>query len=157
MPDSPAHFRQAQRNLKVVAWLNSSDTSYWDWQITTLFYSALHLINGHIVATEGTFYNSHAEVRNCIHWQSGRKASLPREIGLAYEKLQLLSRKARYLYDPERPESNKPQYAGADSFEKAVYAFDKVYRHIAGLYGLELEPVQINCAKAGWNNRTLPL
>lgn len=157
MPDSASHFRQAERNLKVVEWLNSSPNHYWDWQVTTLFYSALHLINGHICETDGGFYNTHSSVQSIIYYKNTQsKASLPREIGIAYEKLQLLSRKARYLYDPTQPKSDKLQFVGPDGFEKAVNAYETVYRFLSSTYYLGIQPIQISCLKAGWENRPLP-
>lgn len=95
MPESAFHFRQSQRNLKVVELMNQSSEKYWDWQVTALFYSALHLINGHIRETDGGFYNSHSSVQTIIHYSNFEsKAKLPREICIAYEKLQLFSRKS---------------------------------------------------------------
>jgi len=157
MPDASAHFRQAERNLQVVSILNSNPENYWDWQVTALFYSALHLVNGHIIKTDGGFYNSHAAVQTIIHYRNTEsKASLPREIVIAYEKLQLLSRKARYLFDPSMSNHKGPQFVGAVGFESAVHAYELVYRHIAHLYNLQVEQIQINCLKAGWKNRALP-
>jgi hypothetical protein len=158
MPDSIYHFRQAERNLKVVELLNASPNHYWDWQVTALFYSALHLVNAHIIETDGGFYNTHAAVQTKINYQNAEsKARLPREVGIAYEKLQFLSRKARYLYDPSAKTKLNPEFIGADGFEKAVHAFEVVYKHLSSAYDLNISPVNISCIKAGWRNRTLPL
>ncbi|MBL7811948.1 MAG: hypothetical protein JNL57_06955 [Bacteroidetes bacterium] len=158
MPDSSSHFRQAERNLKVVEVLNSSPEHYWDWQVTALFYSALHLINGHIMETDGGFYNTHASVQSIIYFNNtGSKAKLPREVGVAYEKLQLLSRKARYLYDPEGRNLGNPQFVGADGFEKAVYAYEIVCKYITQTYNVKVDSINISCLKAGWEKRSLPL
>jgi hypothetical protein len=158
MPDANSHFRQADRNLQVVSVLNTNPSSYWDWQVTALFYSALHLVNGHIMKTDGGFYNTHASVQIIIHpGNTESKARLPRDIVLAYEKLQFLSRKAQYLYDASNGNSHNPQYVGAGGFERAVHAYEVVYAHLAALHHLKIDPIYINCLKAGWQNRSLPL
>ena len=40
MPESVFHYRQAERNLKLVETLNLTPEKFWDWQVTALFYSA---------------------------------------------------------------------------------------------------------------------
>jgi hypothetical protein len=137
--------------------MNQSSEKYWDWQVTALFYSALHLINGHIRETDGGFYNSHSSVQTIIHYSNFEsKAKLPREICIAYEKLQLFSRKSRYLFDPHSNINEKPEYIGADGFEKSVYAFDLIYNYLKELYNLNFDKIQVSCLKSGWVNRCVP-
>ena len=39
------HFLQSAHNKKTSDYLATTDSQYYDWAITTLFYSSLHLIN----------------------------------------------------------------------------------------------------------------
>jgi hypothetical protein len=157
MPESVFHYRQAERNLKLVETLNLTPEKFWDWQVTALFYSALHLVNGHIKETDGGYYYTHVSVQNIIHHSNeGSKSKLPREVGVAYEKLQLLSRRARYLFDPTGKSIAQPNYVGADGFEKAVYAYELIYNHLKVVHELSIIPIQVNSLKSGWANRKLP-
>lgn len=152
------HFSQANRNLKVLSLLNDSDNKYWEWQITTLFYSALHLINGHIKNTLGHVFHTHSDVANIIHHTNDNPASLPRLINKDYAKLQMLSRKARYLYDMESENRDQISKTGQADFETAVICYESVANQMKSIYGPELiQSININCPKAGWNNRNLPL
>ncbi len=157
MPKSVFHYRQAERNLKLVETLNLTPEKFWDWQVTALFYSALHLVNSHIKETDGGYYYTHVSVQNIIHHSNdGSKAKLPSEVGIAYEKLQLLSRRARYLFDSAGKSKPQPDYIGADGFEKAVFAYELIYNHLFELHKFNLNPVKVNSLKSGWTNRKLP-
>jgi hypothetical protein len=157
MPESVFHYRQAERNLKLVETLNLTPEKFWDWQVTALFYSALHLVNGHIRETDGGNYFTHVMVQNIIHHSNeGSKAKLPREVGVSYEKLQLLSRKARYLFDQTGKSIAQPNFVGADGFEKAVYAYELIYNHLKVVHEFSINPIQVNSLKSGWSNRKLP-
>jgi hypothetical protein len=145
MTESVFHYRQAERNLKLVETLNLTPEKFWDWQVTALFYSALHLVNGHIRETDGGNYYTHVMVQNIIHHTNdGSKAKLPSEVGIAYEKLQLLSRRARYLFDPAGKSKSQPDYIGADGFEKAVYAYELIYNHLKVVHEFRIAPIQVN-------------
>lgn len=148
------HFNQAQHNLRLLEQINQSQ-QFWDWQTTILFYSALHLVNGHIFRTTGTRYNSHSDVANIIHHLNPNPASLPKQFGIDYGKLQNLSRTARYLYDSESKEDRIVK-SGQDNLVKAVYLYEKVCAVICPMHHVQLSSIQITCHRESWSPRLVP-
>jgi hypothetical protein len=50
MPDRASHVRQAERNEALYSYLDVVTPTYIDWQVTALFYAALHYVNAYLSA-----------------------------------------------------------------------------------------------------------
>ncbi|MFP4604838.1 MAG: hypothetical protein ACLFNJ_05645 [Bacteroidales bacterium] len=92
---------------------NTTVTNYWDWQVTIVFYSALHLIDAHVTYKTNQHYRSHDAVRQAINPYTYSPAALDEDCYSAYESLFKLSRRSRYLIN----EKHKPDSAHF-TFEK---------------------------------------
>lgn len=92
------HILQSKNNLDFLAKVNKDINDRWDWQVTVNFYVAVHLINAHIVSKTTKNYLSHNQVSELINPYNGLSvAKLDEETYKSYVKLQLLSRRSRYL------------------------------------------------------------
>lgn len=92
------HIQQSQNNIRFLSKISTSIENCWDWQVTVCFYSALHLINAHIVDKTKANYISHSKVDEIINpFNQMSIAKLDEEIYTSYIKLFQLSRRSRYL------------------------------------------------------------
>lgn len=90
MPTQQKHLQQAQRNEELYHYLAHVAPAYTDWQITALFYAALHYIDAYL-AGHNVHPSSHEERNGLV----AIEGSL-RRIYVAYRDLEDRSRDARY-------------------------------------------------------------
>lgn len=93
MPTEAQHFAQAEKNERLRYLLSSSSSSgenFPDWEIVTLFYSALHYVDA-VLATQGVHPNGHND-------RNTRVTNLPDvgSIATNYVNLYHRSKNARY-------------------------------------------------------------
>jgi hypothetical protein len=96
MPDQQKHLAQAQHNEELYHHLADATPRFIDWQITALFYAALHYVDAYL-AKFAIHPNSHEERST---WM-GRESVL-KTIYAVYRDLQNRSRDARYEIYPMR-------------------------------------------------------
>ena len=84
-----AHGVQSAHNEDTCNFLGTETPKYMDWEITTLFYAALHSINAYFEQRGILVPDSHRKRLRAV------KRELP-AIATAYEKLQSLSENSRY-------------------------------------------------------------
>lgn len=98
MADFTEHISQANRNLTFLEKINTNVEDCYDWQVTTSFYTGVHLVNAHIASQINQHYRSHEDVDNCLNpFKGDAKCRLSQDAYLNYKKLQGLSRRSRYL------------------------------------------------------------
>lgn len=85
------HWRRADHNLAAYAYLAQGWQSFNDWQITTLFYAALHYVNAYFASQGSSVPQSHRD-RNFLV----AKNSNLRPVAGDYDDLYYWSRQARY-------------------------------------------------------------
>ena len=90
MSDWQQYLRKAERNERLADELASLPQRYPEWEITTLFYSALHYVNA-FLATQGQSTNYHRERYDLLDSQT--------TLGKDYDTLFQRSMNARYDYD----------------------------------------------------------
>lgn len=90
MPTQQRRLQQARRNEDLYHHLATVAPTYIDWQITALFYSALHYVDAYL-AKHNVHPSSHAERDRLITMES-----VLRRIYTAYRDLESYSRDARY-------------------------------------------------------------
>ena len=99
-----AGYTQSDRNLDACAHLESESPKYTDWEITALFYSAMHLVSGHLKKHNIEVPKSHKRMSALLY------AMLP-EVFHPYSALLNLSWNARYNgYDTVK--NSKSEAAG---------------------------------------------
>ena len=101
MPQFEDHIAQAERNFRILEQVNKHIHNSQDWQVTIIFYTALHLVNAH-TAKVGLQYRKHSDVMHAINpFNTTSLAKLDENIYVAYESLMSLSRRSRYLVNPD--------------------------------------------------------
>jgi len=143
------HIQQANQNLQFLEFVNQSD-SYYDWQVTTCFYTALHLVNAHL-SLFNMQYRKHVDVKDAINPKNAQSVangtSLPETEYLAYMKLQSLSRRSRYLVNEKD---------GNISSQQAFITYDvhlsKSLKHLNTLidffnrrHNISLNKIKVSC------------
>ena len=141
------HIAQANHNLAFLAQANQSTPSFWDWQVTAAFYVGVHLINAHLIQKSGMSFRSHQQVDEAINPFSNLVATRLSETDyLAYDKLQGLARRARYLYNEDRSNKAATAHFTYDKhFARAMRNLDILIGFTEKEYGVRLSRVSIKC------------
>lgn len=147
MANFAEHISQAKRNLLFLESINKQSNNFWDWQVTTCFYTSVHLINAHI-ANFDLHYRSHEQVNEAINPFGISPCKLDEETYLSYLKLQHLSRRSRYLIHDDPKNKSKYEHITYDKhFKKAVYHLDKILQFIVDEYSISFSSIKITCAE----------
>lgn len=116
------------------------------------FYTALHLINAHIVDKSKYNYISHSKVDSIINpYNTLSPAKLSEEIYLSYTKLLQLSRRSRYLlsdnFNSKSPRADilSGSFTYSKHFTKAIYHLDRIIDFMNTEYNEEFPTVEIRC------------
>jgi hypothetical protein len=137
LPDFNSHISQAKKNLAFLGRINSSIEDCEDWQVTISFYVAVHLVNAHL-SNFHLQYRTHVDVDRLISPDSTIvETRLPEDIYLAYNKLQTLSRRSRYLTDNSNPGNTYACTTTIKHLTKALKNLDTILTHFAGLYDID--------------------
>lgn len=145
------HIQQSQNNIRFLSKISTGLDDCWDWQVTVCFYSALHLINAHVVNKFYANYLSHSKVDEIINpYNFLSLAKLDKKIYISYIKLFQLSRRSRYLLSEnfKKGEKLKVQIASATlskHFKKAIFHLDIIINFIKNDYDESFEKVDIKC------------
>ncbi len=142
------HISQAKRNLAFLKNINEKCNEYWDWQVTTIFYVAVHLANAHIARKSDMHYRSHSAVKFALNPENQLSLTkISPEEYLAYVKLMNLSRRARYLcHDQPTKHENAHAFMTYDiHMNKALKNLDKLLLYFKSEYKIDFEKVTINC------------
>jgi hypothetical protein len=142
------HISQAKKNLSFLSKINQDCNEYWDWQVTTCFYVAVHIANAHISKKSNMHYRTHVDVKNALNPEIQLSLSkFSEENYLAYVKLLNLSRRARYLCH-ENP-TNKDLTNGFFTYDvhmnKALKNLNKLLVYMEREYGVKFDKSHIRC------------
>lgn len=86
---TPWHESQSDHNKDAYGFLHTENPSYVDWEVTTLFYAALHLVDGYFEKNGIQLPNSHRTRNHLVNKELN-------SLYPTYRKLYNLSLKARY-------------------------------------------------------------
>lgn len=145
------HISHSERNLDFLSKVNDSINERWDWQVTVCFYSALHLMNAHIVAKTGKNYLSHSQVAQVINpFNELSVARLDEATYLSYNKLFQLSRRSRYLLNENFKKGVivdvQPACITFDKhFKKAIHHLDNVISYVSKNHSVVFKKTKVNC------------
>ena len=141
------HISQVKRNLLFLEEVNKSVSNSDDWQVTTCFYVAVHLVNAHL-SHFGSQYRKHVDVNYALNPEvSTSITKVPEPVYLAYIKLQNLSRRARYLCNdsPGRAGDERAFLTYTKHVAKAIRHLNTLITFFAEKYGVRFERVKIKC------------
>lgn len=130
--------------------LNNGVSDSIDWQVTTCFYTAVHIMNAHLAKIEDLHYKTHDEVDRALNPFSLHKSKLDKEHYLAYEKLRNLSRRSRYLcHDDPNLRGNNSQGFTTDErhLAKAIKNLDILLTFCSVIHEVKFPRVKITCSK----------
>ena len=132
------HIQQAKWNLKFLEETNSKSRSFWDWQVTTSFYVAVHVVNAHLAQVANLHYRSHEDVKNAINpYQPLALGQIDLDVYLAYVKLEGFSRRSRYLCHDNMDDHSIDAHLTYDKhFTKAIKKLDQVLIYFADKYSI---------------------
>lgn len=121
------HIAQFQKNVHFLEFISAADYPCCDWQVTVAFYSALHLVNAHLVRKMKQNYISHTDVDKAINPNNQTSlARLNEDVYTSYKSLYNLSRRSRYLV------SEKPSIRKEESADHTVLAVKVTHeKHVA--------------------------
>ena len=142
------HIAQAKSNLLFLERINSNCNEFWDWQVTTCFYVAVHLANAHISKKLDLHYRTHNDVKNALNPEIQLSPSkFSEENYLAYVKLMNLSRRARYLChdSPNNIDGSKGHMTYDVHLLKAIKNLDKLLIFFETEYKIKFEKSIIKC------------
>jgi hypothetical protein len=141
------HIKQAQANIDFLCSINKHSNSHWDWQTTVCFYVGVHLINAHIAQVVNQHYRSHEQVDQAINpYNQLSLCRLSEDVYKSYRKLQMLSRRSRYLIsDAENNYETKAFFTSDKHFAKAVRELDKLIHFVKDKYSIPFSKKCIDC------------
>lgn len=148
MANYSEHLNKAVSNIKFLSHINLSTTDCCDWQVTVCFYTALHLINAHIVKTVNCNYLSHTKVDTAINPYSLSPSKIDEDTYKSYTKLYNLSRLSRYMLKENYNPNVKIHDGSITSdrhLKKAISHLDKVIYFFSETYGEKIPKITLNC------------
>ena len=144
------HIEQANRNLRFLQHANQSASEYWDWQVTVGFYVAVHLVNAHLAQKTGLSYRSHEQVNEAINpYNELSLTKFSEPDYLAYDKLQGLARRARYLCNEDRKNHDARAHFTYDKhFARAMRYLDAIMSFVNREYpSAQLLRIKVACVE----------
>jgi hypothetical protein len=145
------HIIQAKSNLDFLSKINVHVNDRWDWQVTTCFYTALHLMNAHIAKKANKNYLSHTKVDQAINPYGLSVAKIDENTYSSYNSLANLSRRSRYLLTENRGQVDNETdiqrecLTYSKHFKKAIYHLDKLLLFFNKEYGTEFGNISLKC------------
>ena len=141
------HVDHANKNLLFLTETNLKNTDFWDWQVTTAFYVAVHIVNAHLAKKGNLHYRTHEDVKNSLNPHNPLAVcKIEEQVYLAYTKLEMLSRRARYLcHDKKENKSDSIHFTHDRHFAKAVRNLDKILDLFKTMYELTFIDPVVSC------------
>lgn len=147
MANFQEHIQQAKRNLLFLSRINKDISDCTDWQVTTCFYSCLHLLNAYLAKEQNLHYNSHRDMEQSLNWANQTSIVKISENDFTnYQTLRNLSRRSRYLCTDNGDHSVPAQATREKQLSKSIKALDKVIHFFISKYPEEkIDLTEINC------------
>lgn len=139
------HILQATSNLKFLEETNAKSQSFWDWQITTAFYVAVHVVNAHLAKVGNLHYRTHEDVKNAINpHRPLALGKIDEQMYLCYVKLEGLSRRARYLcHDSPDNHATIGHITCDKHFTKSIRKLEPLLVYFKNMYTLTLPVTKV--------------
>jgi hypothetical protein len=138
------HFKQAENNLLFLQSINSNTPEFIDWQITTCYYVAVHLINAFIANKGNLHFNSHDKVKEAINPQSRFvNTRLDPDTYASFIALGNLSRRSRYLCHEKQIDNEKKHPCEDRHFAQALTHLDALLSFMKLIYAKDFPKTEI--------------
>lgn len=147
MPRYEDHITQVKSNLNFLKTINEHAPNHLDWQVTTCFYTALHLVNAHL-ATLNLQYRSHTDVRDIINpYKTLSLGKLPEDEFVAYDSLFSYSRRACYLVNQKdnKLKTEDVFFTYDKHLAKSIRHLEVICQFFDTKYNLNLPVIPIKC------------
>lgn len=151
MANFKEHIIHANDNLDFLNRINTLCNDKWDWQVTICFYSALHLMNAHVVKTIGKNYITHKLTSEAINPFNNLSLAKVNEVTfLAYNKLLILSRRSRYLLgenftNPKNTDIKPVSLTSDKHFVRAIKHLDVIMKFMEKKYDVKFKKYNVVC------------
>jgi hypothetical protein len=144
MASFESYVAQAKKNIEFFENIHDRN-NFLDWQVTTTYYIAVHLINAHLFKHNGCIYNSHEKVKMYINPHALVKGdwTLDDETYNSYVSLENLSRKSRYLTKVEIKNDNNVYYTKFKDLIKAIDLLDKIMKYFNDKMGIDFDEIHL--------------
>lgn len=142
MPTCKRHWERLTHDLDMLGKLSKSNLSI-EWQITILFYIAVHAVDALLADGENPQHPNTHDTRDSYINYEGHFKKLNEDEYESYRALYSLSIKARYMSAPKQVDYTK--VTQADLF-KALCKADFLLGAISKKLGRTINPVQIHCS-----------
>lgn len=145
------HIVQANKNLQFLQEISKKlDFKYWDWNVTVCFYVAVHLVNSHIASISDQHYRKHEEVSRALNpYIAMSTTKVTEEVFLAYNHLQNLSRRSRYLINDSMKNRDENANLTYDKhFKRSLVHLDTILEYIENIHDQSFNKIQIDCNEA---------
>ncbi len=155
MPRFNDHIEQAKKNFRFLSIINQTAPTHFDWQVTTCFYTALHLVNAHLEKGGNMQFRNHSAVKHVISPFSNIAAlKMPPEEYACYESLFSLSRRARYLINDKdgHLESADAFFTYDKHLAKSIRHLDKIAQYFTKLYDFDFPEINVKCSHLNQSN-----
>lgn len=142
------HLQQAKNNLIFLKEINDK-SKFFDWQVTTCFYTAVHLINAHLAKCADLHYKTHEETKIAINPDNPLSmCKIEEGVFDKYVSLEKLSRRARYLCnDTGAPDDHRPFLTFEKHVSTAMSRLNTIMTYFNTTYGTAFTPIPITCPK----------
>ena len=135
MPSFTEHIEKVKRNIDFFHSINPNGEECFDWQVTVLFYIAVHIVDAHLDRFS-IHPTTHTERKENLSFDSPRTSRITSQDAWDdYMSLEGQSRK--YRYDKYRG-NPKQLRKSCNSLESIIHYFD-------GLYSLKLPILNVQC------------
>ena len=141
------HLKQAEHNLDFLKSISKDYSEYWDWRVTTTFYTAVHIINAHLDKSVNKHYRSHQDVSLALNPNIALSISkVPMDVYLAYEKLSNLSRRSRYLIKEDLTDKTANVFITYDKhLARALKNLDTIESWFSSEYKITFPAIELHC------------
>jgi hypothetical protein len=108
---------------------------------------AVHIVNAHLAKVANLHYRTHEDVKNAINPHNALAVCKIDEANyLAYAKLEMLSRRARYLcHDDPNNRGTNAHFTHDRHFAKAIRCLDKILYLFSNMYGITIIKPAVEC------------
>ena len=144
------HIAHAKSNLDYLSKINYSINERWDWQVTVCFYSAVHLVNAHIIVKAKKNYLTHKQVDTVLNpFSQFSPSKLDEDTYTAYVSLSNLSRRSRYLSNEKinRDENDIKNgcFTYSKHFKKAISHLEVIINYMIKNHKTEINKIDLKC------------
>ena len=148
MAEFNGHLAQARKNIDLFKKINQMPDTY-DWQVTIIFYAALHLANAHIVKTVNLHHRSHGKTGAALNpYITTNPSAFDEKAYLAYLGLLGLSRRARYLCSEDDGDKNdRTHHISEKHLAKAIRYLNEIIKYFSVTHEHKFDKVVIKCER----------